>query len=222
MESNRFNLAPGTVLDQEFSGGAVFEGTKAIRLHNGAREYQSVIIPCLQGHQSGVDEPAKDLTNGGCLFPTNDATEILLMAVPLPVSYSEGSDIKPFVIFKRTEDGCPVFKISYAWLNQSDEIPSFSDPVVIDTEVYEYPTPVIPDEGEPDPGPDIVQILEPKTVTIDGTGKKFGSMLLIKLYREDEVIEDDVLTYALGLRFLTDSLGSDKPHTKDLLPEIRA
>ena len=129
MSLNRFNAAPGTVLDQEFSGGAIFEGKRAIRLHEEAREYQSVIMPCLQGHQSAADEPAKDLTSGGCLFPHTDATEILLLPMALPASYSEGADLKPFVLFKRTDDGVPVFKISYAWLSPEDEVPAFSDPV---------------------------------------------------------------------------------------------
>lgn len=50
---------------------------------------------------------------------------------------------------------------------------------------------------------------------IDGVGKTLSSMLLCKLYRDDNVYTGDALTYQFDIHIMIDSFGSELEHIKD-------
>jgi hypothetical protein len=158
------------------------------------------LVPLVSTRVGSNSKPDFDFTNVGYLFPQNDATEILYMVLQMPHGYKEGSTIYPHVHYRRTAAAKPVFKIDYAWFNIGEAQPAFAT-YVMDQDAIEY------ESGS-------IQQIAKGASGITGTGEKISSLMLVKLYRDDNVVTGDVLAWQFDVHIECDSYGSELEYIK--------
>lgn len=156
--------------------------------------------PLTTGKVGANAKPDFDYTNIGYLFPQNDPSEILYMVVQLPHGYKLGSDINPHVHYKRAGATTPTFKIDYAWFNIGDEQPAYQ------TLTFNQ-HPITYTSGSK-------HAIAEATSMLAGDDKKISSLLLIKLYRDDNVVTGDVLAWQFDVHIECDSYGSSQEYIK--------
>jgi len=207
----------GTVLSPETDGdelqvdlarigsstdNVTISATGHLKLNGSATVFDDLFVPLTTTRQGSNNKPDFDYTNIGYLFPQNDATEILYLIVQMPHRWKAGSDIFPHVHYNRTSAGKPTFKIDYSWFNIGSAVAAPGTTLPLATEVITYTS------GS-------IHQINQSTAAISGSGKTMSSILLIKLYRDDNTVSGDVLTYQFDLHFEIDSLGSNSEYQKD-------
>ena len=173
----------------------------SLRLNGTATVFEDLFVPLTSSKVGANAKPDFDETNIGYLFPQNDATEILYLIVQIPHRYKEGSDIYPHIHYKRTAAGKPTFKIAYTWFNTGSATAAPTTVLPLDVEATTYTS------GS-------IHQINKSATAISGTGKTISSLLLIKLYREDNTVTGDVLAYQFDLHFEVDGIGSSTEYTK--------
>ena len=178
-----------------------FESDGSMLMVGNATVFDDLVVPLTSSKVGVNSKPDFDETNIGYLFPQNDTSEILYMIVQLPHRWKEGSDVFPHVHYQRTSAGKPTFKIDYSWFSVGDATSAPGTTLTLDTEVVTYSSGSIHQINKSASG-------------ISGTGKTISSILLIKLYRDDNTVTGDVLTYQFDIHFEIDRLGSRQEYTK--------
>jgi hypothetical protein len=173
---------------------------EGITLNGDAIQFNDMVFSALQSKQGANLKPDFDFTEVGALFPQNDTSEILYIIAQLPHSYKEGSTVYPHVHYRQTSALVPIFKIDYKWFNIGEQIPANFTTLEMDTVAIPYTS------GS------IQQINN--GVSISGIGKKISSIMLIKLYRDDNIVNGDVLTYQFDIHHEIDSFGSKQEYIK--------
>ena len=196
---NRANPKKLQDLDLEVIGGLYLTDDASLNLEGDATVWEDLVVPLTSGKQGATDKPDFDYTNLGYLFPQNNDAEVLSFIVQMPHKWKEGSDLCPHVHYKRTSAGKPTFKMDYAWFNIGDAVAAPTTTVTLDQEVMTYSS------------GDIHQINE-GAADISGTDKTISSLLLIKLYRDDNTVTGDVLTYQFDIHYEIDTLGSKQEY----------
>lgn len=163
-------------------------------------QYIDYNVPLIIGKPTAGGKPDYDYTNCGYLFPQNDASEILVVRAQMPHGWKQGSAIYPHVHWRQKANAAAVFKIDYKWYNNGDAEPSEWTTLPLDTYSYTYTSGTL---GQ-------ISYSEP----IDGTGKTISSILLIKLYREDNTYTGDALVDDFDIHLLMDSVGSNYEYVK--------
>lgn len=157
-------------------------------------------MPLTTGKVGANSKPDFDYTNIGYLFPQNDTSEALYMVVQLPHGYKVGSNINPHVHYKRTEETTPTFKIDYAWFNIGDEQPAY-------TTLTMNQHPIAYTSGSR-------HAIAEATDMLVGDSKGISSLLLVKLYRDDNAVTGDVLAWQFDCHIECDTLGSSEEYIK--------
>jgi len=155
--------------------------------------------PATAGKTSAT-APSFDYTNIGYLFPQNDTTRRLYYVFQLPHAWKEGSTIYPHIHFRQTDSATPTFKLDYSWHNIGAAIPAFTT-LTMATTVVTYTS------GS-------IHQIATNTSGISGSGKTISSLLLCKLYRDDNIVSGDVLVWAMDVHYLRDSHGSKQEYVK--------
>jgi hypothetical protein len=163
--------------------------------------WTDLVTPLTTTRRGSNSRPDFDETNVGYLFPQNDATEILYFIVQLPHSYKEGTSIYPHVHWRQAADQTPVFKLAYKWYNNGAAPPAEFSIYEMSTKVFTYASGTL---GQISKG----------AAPIAGTGKTISSMILCKLYREDNAYTGDVLTDQFDIHYELDQPGSDDEYEK--------
>jgi hypothetical protein len=158
-------------------------------------------MPLVQGKQGQTDKPPFDFTAHGFLFPQADATQILYLTAQLPHGWEEGSIVYPHIHYRQSASTIPVFKIDYKWYNVGDAVPTGYT-------TYPLSTPMIPYQSG------TISQINNNATGIDGTGKKVSSIMLIKLYRDDNVVTGTVIADQFDIHILKDSWGSREEYVK--------
>ena len=177
------------------------DGTNYTDLNNGVWMYgdhtcwDDKSVPLTQGKQGNTSKPDFDYTNIGYLFPQNDATEILYMVLQMPHSWLEGSDINPHIHWQQSADQQVTWKIDYKWFNPNAAVPAGYTTHTMATNAFTYTS------------GDLHQITE-GTAFISGSGQTLSSLLLIKLYRDDDVYSGDALAFDFDVHYQINSMGS--------------
>jgi len=202
-----------SITEETYTGSAVpiqfggendyseFEQDGTLTMVGDATVWNDLVMPLTSGKRGSNDRPDFDYTNIGYLFPQNDTAEALYLIAQFPHSYKVGSAIYPHIHYKRTVAGKPTFKIVYAWTSIGEEVPVFSAPLSLDHEVVDYVS------GS-------IHQVNNSTDPIDGTGQGLSSIMLIKLYRDDNDVAGDVLAYQFDVHFEIDTIGSREEFTK--------
>jgi hypothetical protein len=157
--------------------------------------WEDLRFPFTQTKRGASDLPHFDYDNIGLLFPNNDATEKIYIIAQFPHAYKLGSDAYPHVHWRQANATVPTWKMTYAWFNLGDTIPAFSDPISVNTGVFDYP------------GGSISQLSS--FAPISGAGiDMVSSIMLITFYREDNTGIGDVLAYEFDIHYQIDQPGS--------------
>lgn len=165
-----------------------------------AGRYDDLLGPITSSRVGANNKPDFDATNVGYLFPQNDTGEVLYMVFQMPHAWKEESTVYPHVHFLQTGSSMPVFKISYAWHSIGGTVPAFAT-LTMSTAAVSYTS------GS-------IHQIATNTSGISGSGKTISSLLLCKLYRDDNIVSGDVLVWAMDVHYLRDSHGSKQEYVK--------
>lgn len=143
----------------------------------------------LTATQVGKDvAPDFDSANVGFLFPENDNSERCYMVLKLPEDYEAGTHLYPYVTWRQSAADSVGWKIRYGWAEEGEVYSaSFSNITIEELETAG----AYPGSG------DFVQ--KSKFPFIDGTGKEYGDIIIVHLYRDDNVTAGDVLAWEVSL-----------------------
>jgi hypothetical protein len=166
--------------------------TGLIKLRGLARPYLGAFVPLTAMEQTAA--PDYDGTNLGYLFPNNDATEFLTANFCLNNDYAAGTSLYPRLVWHQASADVPTWKIAYRWINPGAQVSAVFTTVASTSEEFTYI------QGT------IQQISH--FAAIVGTGRTMGSILQVKLYREDADLAGDALAVAFGFFKQVDGLGS--------------
>lgn len=158
-------------------------------------------VPLIIGKPTAGGKPDYDYSNCGYLFPQNDKTEILIVRAQMPHRYKEGTDIFPHVHWRQTANKQATFKLDYKWYNNGEVEPADWTTYTMGTYAYTYVAGTLAQINYNANG-------------ISGVGKKISSILLCKLYREDNVYTGDALTDDFDIHMQIDSTGSSQEYIK--------
>jgi len=158
-------------------------------------------FPVTQSKRGANVEPDFDETNVGFLFPTDDTSEIAYIIAQFPHDWKTGSVISPHVHFAQGGDNTYVFKIDYKWINLGDAVPATWTTIATTGYAYTYESGTIHQLAE------FTDITPPETIT------DVSSIMLIKLYRDDEV-SGDVLVWEFDIHYQRDADGSSSEYVK--------
>jgi hypothetical protein len=188
-----FNVSGGEVSlpDVELNGDLLLVDTV----------WDDLVVPLTTTRQGSNSRPDFDFTNIGFLFPKNDATEILYFVIQLPHRWKAGSTIFPHVHWRQAENVTPIFKLDYKWHTIGGTVASEFLTYTMSTKKMAWTTGTIHQISDGVGG-------------IAGTGKGISSMLVCKLYRDDNVGSGDVLVDQFDVHIEIDSLGSDLEYVK--------
>lgn len=179
----------------------VFENDGTMRFSGSATVWDDLVMPLTQTKQGSNLKPDFDYTNIGYLFPQNDVAEILYLQMQIPHSYKLGSDIYPHVHFRQATSASAVFKIDYKWFSIGDPVPAAYTTYIMNRPVASYTS------GS------LHQIVS-GSAPISGSGKGISSVFLAKLYRDDNAVTGDVLTYQFDVHVEKDAEGSSQEYIK--------
>lgn len=180
---------------------ATFAVDGSLTLSGAATMWSGMQISLTSGKQGSTSKPDFDYTNNGYLFPQNDATEIVYASCRLPNSWKIGSSIHPHIHWQQSAATGVVWKLDYKWFNLGDAVPAAWTTITLATTSYTYVS------GN-------LNQVSSSAAVIDGTGKTLSSVMLLKLYRDDNTTTGDVLAYQLDIQFEMDSLGSRTEYVK--------
>ena len=158
-------------------------------------------FPLTRDKQGQSAKPDFDFTNLGLLFPQNNATEIVYLIGQFPHGRENGSSIHSHIHFWQTSALEPVFKMDYRWRkNGSDPTGDFTT-LTAKTFVFPYISGTI-----------LQKVSFP---WIDGTEiDTVSSMIDIKMYRDDNIVADDVLTKEFDIHYKKNTIGSRQEYIK--------
>lgn len=164
--------------------------------------WDDLFVPLHTTRRGSTEKPDYDTTDVGFLFPQNDATEILYFTVQLPHRWKAGSMIYPHVHWRQSANHTPVFKLDYKWFDIGAAVPAnFSTHTMDQLRSTPYVSGTIHQISHGATG-------------LTGTGKGISSILVCKLYRQDNVYVGDVLADQLDFHYEIDSPGSRSEYLK--------
>jgi len=145
--------------------------------------------------QGATAEPNFDETNVGLLFPQNDDTEIVFIIAQMPHDWKTGTNIRPHIHWQQSANTAVTWKMDYKWFENGGAVPASFTPISTSTGIFTYTS------------GDFAQISS--FPEIDGSSiSSVSSMMLIKLYRDDNTTTGDVLAFEFDIHYQIDSLGS--------------
>ena len=148
-----------------------------------------------QTKQGATALPDFDYTNVGLLFPQNDPAEIVYIVAQMPHDYKLGSNIRPHIHWQQSAATAVTWKMDYKWFKNGDAVPASFTTISTNTGVFTYTSGSICQ---------LSSFPEINGSAIDTV----SSILLIKLYRDDNVTTGDVLGFEFDIHYQIDSLGS--------------
>ena len=191
----------------------IVESDGTIRADGLASTWDDILVPFTQAKQGNTLLPAFDYNNLGLLFPQNDATEIVYMIVQIPHSYKLGSEIHPHIHWRQTTgtNGIPTWKMDYKWFNNGETVPGTFTTITTNTGVFTYTS------GSMAQISSFPAISGAENTTGGGLSpgeKNISSILLVKLYRDDNVVSGYVLGFQFDVHYEKDTQGSRLEFTK--------
>lgn len=149
-------------------------------------------------------KPDVDYTNVGLLFPQNSTAEIVYFVGQMPHQWKAGSLIYPHIHWQQMNTNVVVWKLSYKLLELGAAVPTNFTTIATTTNVFPYVS------------GNLNQISAFPPITM--TGHTISTVLLMKLYREDNVDAGagtgDALAFQYDIHYEIDSQGSNSEYTK--------
>lgn len=173
-----------------------------ITMSGSATVWDDLFFPLTTAKQGQTDKPPFSTAEVAYLFPAGDTSHIMYIIVQFPHYWKTGSNIYPHVHWKQESTGSPVFKMDYKWYGLGDIMPANFSTYVMATKVFPYTS------GS-------MQQLNSGSAPISGshiTG--VSSLMLVKLYRDDNAYSGNTTTYQFDIHIEKDSLGSKEIYVK--------
>jgi hypothetical protein len=178
----------------------IFRKDGSMFMAGSATVWDDLVVPLTTAKQGANDKPAFDETNVGYLFPSSDTSAIMYMIVQFPHAWKQGSRIFPHVHWQQGASGSVVFSMEYRWQNIGDPVSASA--------LYNMTIPeTLYTSGS-------IHQINNNPTGIDGIGKTISSIMLIKLYRNDNTYTGNALTYQFDIHIEKDSLGSKEEYSK--------
>lgn len=182
----------------EEDGTLVFSGSATV--------WNDIFFPLVTAKQGKTDQPAFSDDEIAYLFPQNDKTHMMYIVAQFPHDMKVGSDLSPHVHWKQTQSGSVVYKMDYKWFPISGSVPSTWETYTMDKHAILYTS------GS------MHQLNYSQTYLsgsmLQTTGVGVSSIMLIKLYREDNTYTGDAVTYQFDVHYQIDTVGSRGLFTK--------
>lgn len=174
-----------------------------LRLHGAATAWDDLLVELRESVTGQTLKPDWDATHLGLLFPRLSTTEFVTFNFQMPHRWKEGSAVYPHVHFLQDQNLTPTFKIDYRWVNIGAAVPDFTTGHTLGTIV-----------GTETWTTGLLHRIVHNATGISGTGKTFGSLLQVKLYRDDDTYVGDCIAVSFGLHFEIDSFGTSSEYAK--------
>lgn len=173
-----------------------------ITMSGSATVWDDLFFPLMTGKQGQTDKPAFDFNSMGYLFPQADNTQIMYITAQFPHSWKIGSTIHPHIHWKQENTGSPIFKLDYKWFSIGGSVPNTFETYIMATKNIPYTS------GS-------MHQLNSGSAGISGSSiTGVSSMMLMKLYRDDNAYTGNALTYQLDIHIEKDALGSESEYNK--------
>ena len=192
------------------SGGnyAEFQSDGSLVMYGNARNWDDLLVPLTQVRQGALLKPDFDYTNVGLLFPQNNATEIAYIIAQFSHRRASGVNAYPHIHWQQMNSNAVVWKMAYKWFDNGGAVPgSFTTitATVPTDNLFMYTS------------GNLAQITD--IPAIDGSSiTGLSSMMLIKLYREDNVDGGagggDAMAFQFDIHFEIDMPGSRQEYVK--------
>lgn len=160
---------------------------------NGSR-WDDLRFSFTQTKRGSLSKPDFDFDNIGLLFPQNDATEIVYVIGQMPHTRKLNTVIIPHVHWRQSAATNVNWVFEYKICNNGEPIPAAFTKLESTHKVFDYT------EGN------IIQITS--FGEIDGADIALSSVLLMKVYRDDNTTTGDVLGFEMDIHYIVDSQGS--------------
>ena len=193
------------------SNYSTFDSDGTLFMYGTATVWDDILVPFTQARQGSNLKPVFDETNIGLLFPQNDATAKIYIVVQIPHGYKEGSNITPHIHWQQTIATFPTWTMEYKWFNNDESIPASFTTLTSNTGVHTYTS------GS------MAQISSFGAVNgaansdgggLSPTSKTISSLLLIKVYRNDNIVTGNVLGFQFDIHIEKNSIGSHSAFAK--------
>ena len=201
--SSGIKAIDGSLVIGDYDGGHYTEiGTDGtLRLHGDATAFDDLVVPLTQGKQGNTAKPDFDYDDLAYMFPQNNDNETLYFVIQMPHKRKYGSELEAHVHYKQEEESnLPVFKIDYKLFNLGETPPATWTTHTLDGSVFAWN------------GDDTHQLAE--GLNIDASTIGISAMMLVKLYRDDNVVTGDVAAWQFDLHYEIDSFGSETEYNK--------
>lgn len=183
------------------TNAVTLDSARSLRMRGKSTVFNDLSVPLSQTKIGANLKPDYDYDSLAYMFPQNDTSEIVYLNVQLPHWYKEGSTVYPHVHVQQSKNAQATFKMVYKWFNVGAAVPSTWTEHTMGTYAVTYTS------GR-------MQNILQGSSGISGSGKTLSSMLLIKLYRSDNVYSGDIGAVAFDLHVEMDALGSDSEYGK--------
>lgn len=179
---------------------SLFESDGTFTMSGSATVWDDIFFPLVTAKQGQTDKPAFSTVDLGYLFPQNDTSQFMMIVAQFPHSMKEGSNINPHVHWNQNHSGSVVFKMDYKWFPIGGSIPAAFETHVMPLRVLPYTSGSMHqlNYGTAISG----------SILGSGIGAGVSSIMLIKLYRDDDTYTGNAITYQFDIHYEKDTLGS--------------
>ena len=177
------------------------DASGTLRLYGAATTWDDLVVPLTTTRIGANNKPDFDFDEIAYMFPQNNTSEILYFVVQMPHRRKIGSNIHPHVHYRQATSDVPVFKLDYKWFNIGS-----SEPTTWNTYIMDQPLVSWTDSS--------THQLNTGALMIDGSSYGLSSMMLCKLYRDDNIVTGDVAVWQFDIHIEIDSFGSNEEFSK--------
>lgn len=184
----------------DYDGGNYTEINEGVVMKGTHTRWDDLRVPLTQTRQGALGKPEFDYNEVGFKFPQNDTSEILYTKIQMPHHWEIGTELHPHIHWKQSASQQVVWKIDYQWINIGAVVTGVWNTATLSTNVVTYVSGSIHQVTNGD--------------TIDGTGKTLSSILLIKIYRDDNVYSGYAIGYDFDVHYKISDMGSQEEYVK--------
>jgi len=156
-------------------------------------------FPFTRSLQGALSKPDFDYDNIGLLFPQNDATELVTVIAQMPHSTKIGTELRPHVHWRQTAETAVNWVLDYKVVPVGGVVPAEFTRLQSTITTLPYTSGV--------------HQITPLGV-IPGTGIGLSTIILCRVFRNDNTTTGDVLGYEFDIHYQIDSRGSREEFRK--------
>jgi len=165
--------------------------------------FDDLRIPLTQSKQGSNLKPDFDQANVGLLFPQSNADEIAYFIAQMPHGWKEGTAIFPHIHWQQSAATGVVWKLAYKLIPAGGEVPAAFTTIASTDNEFAY---ISGNLGQ-------ISRLG-STAGIDMSGYALSTLILAKLYRDDNTTTGDVTAWDIDFHYEIDTPGSRQEFIK--------